>query len=164
MKPIIASTTRIITAPADKIYKIIADYRSGHPLIVPKENFLSLEVETGGFGEGTIVRFQMKMLGRTQTFRSRISEPIPGRHLVETDLTTGVVTSFTVSPCEDENHTQVTISTELNGFNVVQAILAKPMLQKVYANELELLSKTVGKFVTPTQATDTVSGSAAPPR
>jgi len=45
-------------------------------------------VEEGGIGAGTVIRFQMRILGRLRTFHAAITEPEPGGVLVETDLDT----------------------------------------------------------------------------
>lgn len=79
MKPQTPTASNVIKAPADIIYSIIADYRKGHPLILPNPYFLSLEVEEGGFGAGTIVNFEVRLLGQKQSFHSIITEPEPGR-------------------------------------------------------------------------------------
>lgn len=139
MKTQIAAASRMIKAPAEQVYKIIADYRNTHPRILPKEYFLSLHVEKGGVGAGTIINFSMRILGRTQDFRALITEPQPGRLLVETDIRSETPTSFQVMPVEEL--TRVTISTELRGRNWVEALLAKPVLEKIYRQELELLAR-----------------------
>ncbi len=72
-------------APADRVYAIIADYRNGHPHILPKQ-FRNLTVEQGGVGAGTIIRFEVRVFGQTQHFRAVVSEPEPGRVLVEENL------------------------------------------------------------------------------
>jgi hypothetical protein len=115
MKTPAATATRVIHAPADQLYWIIADYRNAHPLILPKAYFLSLDVEQGGVGAGTIVSFTMRILGQTQSFRSLITEPEPGRRLVETDIPSETPTSFQVLPIGNGSTTQVIISTELKG-------------------------------------------------
>src|SRR4028118_662792 len=79
------SASTIINAPATLVYNILADYRDGHPHILPKPFFKSLEVLEGGIGEGTRIRFQTEAFGKTQTFNSVITEPDPGRWLVEHD-------------------------------------------------------------------------------
>jgi hypothetical protein len=137
----IATATRIIHAPGDQLYRIIADYRSTHPLILPKGYFLSLQVEEGGYGAGTIISFTMRILGRTQIFRSLITEPEPGRMLVETDVRSGTATSFQVMPSGAPSAARVTISTELKGRSRIEMLLAKPMLQRIYRQELELLAR-----------------------
>ncbi len=136
-----AAASAMIHAPADRVYSIIADYRTLHPLILPKEYFLSLHVEEGGVGAGTIINFSMRMMGRTQNFRSLITEPEPGRLLVETDIRSETATSFYVMPGADPSLTRVTISTALKGRNWMEAFLTKPMLQKIYHRELELLAR-----------------------
>lgn len=140
MKLQIARASKIIHAPADAIYQIVADYRFQHPLILPKPYFLSLDVEEGGVGEGTIVNFKMRVLGRTQSFRSLITEPVPGRTLLETDLNSGIATRFDLSPLEISERTQVTISTELKNRGTVEGWIAKLLLQKIYRQELERLA------------------------
>jgi len=120
---------------------VIADYRNSHPQILPKPYFLSLEVEAGGFGAGTIVQFQMRLLGQTQNFRSLITEPEPGRLLVETDIKSGIATSFHLASLGDNQHTRLTISTELKSRNAVEGFIAKMVLQKVYVQELELIAR-----------------------
>jgi len=92
------SETAIIDAPAEHVYAIIADYRDGHPRILPRPPFHDYEVEEGGQGAGTIVRFKMTAMGRTQAFRAAITEPEPGRVLVETYFDSQTVTTFTVVP------------------------------------------------------------------
>src|SRR5678810_58918 len=93
----VISASRTIAAPPQRIYSILADYREGHPSILPRQ-FTHLTVERGGVGDGTIIQFTMGLLGRTQRFRGFVSEPEPGRVLVETYETNGVVTSFIVDP------------------------------------------------------------------
>src|SRR5512143_1960758 len=89
MKSQIASASRVIQAPPNIIYNILADYRKEHPQILPRQYFISLKVEEGGVGAGTIISFDMRLLGQTQSFRSVISEPDPGHLLVETDIKSG---------------------------------------------------------------------------
>ena len=137
-----ASTT--INAPAELVYAILADYRDGHPLILPKQYFTSLEVEEGGVGAGTVIRFEMNAAGRTQTFRSMITEPEPGRVLVETDPLSGTATTFSVQPTQQGTRAYVTISTMVNSrggvLGLPERLLTKLFLQRVYKQELELLA------------------------
>lgn len=141
MKTRTAAASRMIKAPAEQIYEIIADYQNTHQHILPKAYFLSLDVEEGGYGAGTVVNFSMRILGRTQDFRSLITEPKPGRLLVETDIRSGTPTSFQVTPVDGSSLTRVTISTELQGRGWIEALLARPMLEKIYRQELELLAR-----------------------
>ena len=140
-----ATATALIPAPTHTVYAIIADYRDGHPRILPRPPFVSLEVEKGGRGAGTIVRFEMSSFGRTQAFRATITEPEPGRVLVETTDDGGPVTTFTVDPRVDGQHAQVTIATEGalgNGWLAwLERALTVRYLQGIYAQELAWLAK-----------------------
>jgi hypothetical protein len=90
------------------------------------------------------IRIQMRVMGRTQTFRAAITEPEPGRVLVETDLTMGAVTTFTVDPIEEGRHARVTISTELQVrrglLGMLQRALTTKFLRPVYIRELDNLA------------------------
>jgi len=141
MKQQLATASRTIHASPAQIYEIIADYRTMHPLILPKPYFIALEVEQGGFGEGTIVNFRMRLLGQTRSFRAVISEPEPGQVLQETDLDSGAITQFRLSPLEGGHPTRVTIATELKGLGELEVFFARMMLEKMYRQELELLGK-----------------------
>ena len=133
-----AIATAIIDAPPSVVYNIIADYHPGHPLILPKPYFISLRVEQGGFGEGTIIGFDMKVAGKTQTFRAAITEPEPGRVLVETNLGTGgAVSSFAIEPREGGRSSTVTITTkgvtERDGLaGTRERMLTTKYLQRIY--------------------------------
>jgi hypothetical protein len=133
-----------VDAPADVVYGIIADYRNGHPQILPKQYFEWLEVEQGGRGEGTVIRFQMRVLGQTRVLRAVVTEPEPGRVLVETDTGgAGPVTTFTVEPAGSDSH--VTFSTELTSaggpIGVLERFVLKRILRRVYRRELEQLNR-----------------------
>lgn len=139
-----AKASALIDAPAEQVYAILADYRDGHPHILPKQYFTSLEVEQGGIGAGTVVRFEMTAAGRTQTFRSTITEPEPGRVLLETDPVSGTATTFSVQPNQQGTRAYVTISTVVNSrggvLGLPERFLTKWFLQRVYKQELELLA------------------------
>ena len=141
-----ASSVALIRAPARVVYALIADYRHGHPRILPPRTYPPpLEVERGGVGAGTIIRFQMRVFGSTRTMRSEVSEPDPGRTLVETDLgDSGARTSFTVSEVDGGAACRIEIVTEweargLRGW--IERLTGPPLLRRVYAAELKLLGE-----------------------
>lgn len=137
------SASALIDAPPQDLYAIIADYHHGHPKILPKPPFVSLAVEEGGTGTGTVIRVDMRVLGQLQTFRSVITEPEPGRVLVETN-DNGYVTTFTVEPRAEEQQAYVTIATEITGRAGVLGALERWfvtwLLRPVYVRELEQLA------------------------
>jgi len=147
MKPYRATASSIIAAPAELVYRTLADYHHGHSSILPKPYFLSLEVEQGGFGAGTVINFQTRVLGETQSFRAAITEPEPGRVLIETNLGEGGgVTTFIVEPLSEGNRTGVTITTESvtrrsGGLGSVERLLTKILLQRIYKAELKQLAR-----------------------
>jgi len=46
MREFIVSESLLIEAPAERVYGILADYIVGHPQILPRPPFESLEVES----------------------------------------------------------------------------------------------------------------------
>ena len=141
------SASKLISAPARTVYDLIADYHNGHPRILPKPYFLALNVEQGGYGAGTIIRFQMQLLGRLQSFHAEITEPEPGHTLVETDLNSGVVTIFTVDPRSDGQEAFVTITTTTTVpdgiLGKIQGWLTTRLLHPIYEKELDQLAAVV---------------------
>jgi hypothetical protein len=83
----------------------------------------------------------MRILGQTRSFRSLITEPEPGRVLLETDLSSGVATRFDFMPLDNDQHSRVMITTELENVGTVEGVVAKLMLQKIYRQELALLAR-----------------------
>jgi hypothetical protein len=138
------SASKLISSPARRIYDLIADYRNGHPRILPKPYFVSLAVEEGGYGAGTVINFQMQLMGRIQSFHSTITEPDPGHILVETDMNTGAVTTFTVEPRLEGQEAIVTITTTTNVpdglVGKIQGWLTSQLLRPIYLKELDQLA------------------------
>jgi hypothetical protein len=141
----IVTATAVIPARRERVYSLISNYKDGHPRILPSQ-FSGLVVEQGGVGAGTVIRFQMSLFGRKQTFRAAITEPEPGRVLVETDLdTNGAVTTFSVNPGGAPADSHVTISTELHvrsGFlGKVERALTTMLLRPIYVKELQNIAR-----------------------
>src|SRR3954462_669598 len=93
------SAERVVEAPAEVVYHLIADYREHHtdaPRGFLPDAFSGTVVERGGIGAGTRVRFTSTLGGRRRALTATISEPRPGRVLVETSP--DVETTFTVEP------------------------------------------------------------------
>jgi hypothetical protein len=139
-----------IDAAPGKVYGIIADYREGHPRILPGEYFSDLVVVAGGVGAGTVITFTQKAAGRETKYRMRVEEPEPGRVLVERDLKPGsdITTTFTVAPA-DGGKSRVTISTEWTASKGIRGLVerlgAPGILRTIYREELRKLQEVATK-------------------
>ena len=138
------SVSSLIPSPSQKVYSIIADYNNGHPQILPKPPFVSLTVEKGGVGAGTVLHVKMKVMGKLQAFKTIVTEPEPGRVLVETN-DTGYITTFTIDPQNDGKFSYVTFTTEITKnsslLKKIEFFFSKQYLPLVYKKELENLAK-----------------------
>ena len=144
-----ASANLRIDAQPDRVYSILADYRQGHPKILPMKYFKRLDVIEGGTGAGTRVRGEVQVFGRTVTFEHVVSEPEPGRRMIESDVSGSSVTEFVVEPVD--GGARVTIrtqfTTEREGFlGRIERWMTAATLEKIYKEELALLKSetTVG--------------------
>lgn len=137
------AASALIPAPPQQLYAIIADYHHGHAKIIPRPPFVALTVEEGGTGAGTKLLVQIRVLGRLQSYRAAVTEPEPGRVLVETNEN-GYITTFTVEPRAGGQQSFVTIATELGGrgglAGAIEHWLVARLLRPVYVRELEQLA------------------------
>jgi hypothetical protein len=136
------SRTERIGAAADRVYDIIRDYHHGHPSILPRQ-FSNMRVVEGGVGAGTRIAFDVTVLGQKQHFVAVVTEPEPGRVLVEKNLEpTESVTTFIVEPADAG--AEVTIRTELSQrpglAGRIERYMTAKVLQSMYATELKKLS------------------------
>jgi len=141
------SQTRRIDAPAAKVYGVFADYREAHPKVLPPSFFVGLSVEEGGYGAGTVVVVEGRFAGRIRAIRGIVTEPEPGRRLVESYPDERMVTSFLVDPQPSEDACRVTISTVFpkrgGPLGWVERAIVRRLLRRVYAEELDLVAEYV---------------------
>jgi hypothetical protein len=141
-RPVHIKATRLIAAPASRVFSILSDYRVGHPRILPR-GLEKLTVERGGRGAGTIIRFQVRSFGTARWVRASIDEPEPGRILVERSLDgNGLETRFTVDPA-DGGSSLVTIETSWTPRGPaagLERLVGPFLLERAYAEELENLA------------------------
>jgi hypothetical protein len=139
MREVSVSARREIAAPADRVYRILANYRDHHPRILPPA-FSGLTVEEGGIGEGTVIRFDVSLAGRRQTYHQRIEEPEPGRVLRERDISGHQATTFTVEPVGSGCRVIIETTWAPQGIRgIVERLLAPRMLRPLYEDELSRL-------------------------
>lgn len=139
MSEIHVSANRLIAAPAERVYRILADYRQHHPRILPPA-FSGFSVEQGGVGTGTVIRFNVSIGGRTQGYHQRVDEPEPGRVLRESDIDGDGHTRFTVTPVGTESHVSIETTWRSSGLRgLVERLVAPRLLRPLYRNELDRL-------------------------
>jgi polyketide cyclase/dehydrase/lipid transport protein len=135
--------TDIPAAPA-RVYHVLSDYRVHHPAILPKDIFSDLRVLSGGQGAGTRFTFQMRLGGRTHPSEMVVTEPAPGRVLIEATTDGKAMTSFTVEPLDAGRATRLTVATDLalpEGFLLpLQRWVTASILKGIYRREMKLLA------------------------
>lgn len=137
------SARREIAAPADVVYRIIADYRDHHPRILPPA-FSDFTVEEGGVGAGTVIRFRVTVGGRTESYHQRIEEPEPGRILREADIDGDRATTFTITPSGQGSTVNIeTTWPSLGVRGLIERVIAPRLLRPIYDDELRRLEEYV---------------------
>jgi hypothetical protein len=141
MAPITVSAERAIDAPAATVYRFIADMREHHPRFLPPA-FSDFQVETGGVGAGTITRFTVTAGGRSRQYRMVVTEPDPGRVMMESDSTSSLVTTTTVTPRDEKSLVRISTTWEGAGGigGIFERIFAPRVMRAMYADELERLN------------------------
>lgn len=151
MAQITVKAADVLNARPEDVYATIADYQHSHLDILPKEALYDLQVEQGGYGAGTVIRFKMKALGVVQSFHHRVSEPEPGRVLVEQDINSAqnVRKTFTVNPVENGQRSHVEIAATMNTSPGLQGFMERIIVpifnRRVYRKELKLLEAVAQK-------------------
>jgi hypothetical protein len=136
------SAERTVPAPADAVYALLADYREGHPSILPPA-FSGLEVLQGGTGAGSEIRFALKLAGRNQEIEASVDEPEPGRVLSEAYPHNSAVTRFTVDPVGDQSRVRIETSWEASRglAGLIERLFAPRLFRKLYEQELDLIDR-----------------------
>lgn len=144
MKPIIVEATRIVDAPPAAAYNVFRDYNVGHQAVLPKPEFESMVVEKGGVGEGTVIYLTTRMFGQIRHMRQIVSEPEPGRVLMEKDVDSTLFTHFIVDPLDDGRRSVVTIRTEFPSpggiAGLIQRLMLPSVMRGLYERELANLA------------------------
>ena len=140
MAKVEASAERTIDAPAGQVYGYLADMHQHSRFLPPA--FSDFKVEEGGVGAGTVTSFAVTAGGRTRNYRMRITEPEPGRTLVESDANSSLVNTFNVEPQGDKSLVRISTSWDgaagIGGF--FERTFAPRALQRMFLDELERLN------------------------
>lgn len=142
MSKITVTVSSKVEAPANIVYNILADY-DHHRRILPPKYFPGLDIVEGGVGAGT--RFTLHALsfgGKTQMHMA-VTEPEPGAVLVERDVNTGLVTTFSVKPVSPSESlvTFETVWQPLPGLKGLIDRYTTPFFMRiVYRQEMKILN------------------------
>lgn len=135
------SAERTVDAPADTVYRYIADMREHHPHFLPPA-FSDFQVESGGVGAGTVMRYKLTVGGRTSELRVTVAEPEPGRVLTESATDgSNSITTFTVAPEGGASRVQIHSAWDAAGGigGVLGRVFAPRMLRAIITDELARL-------------------------
>ena len=149
-----ASAERTVGAPAAAVYALLADYRDGHPRILPPA-FSDLTVLRGGIGAGTEFRFALTLAGRKHEGEARVEEPEPGRVLSEIYPEKNAVTRFIVDPVGSQSRVRIETSWEPSRglAGVIERLLTPRMFRKLFTQELDLIERwAIDRRSSPTAA------------
>lgn len=137
MATVHVSAERVIRAAPERIYGYLADYREAHPGILPPA-FSDYRLEEGGTGAGTVFSVKLTAGGRTRVMRARVTEPEPGRELVERDEHSSLTTVFTVTPEGNDSRVRFATTWESSGGigGIMERLFAPMVLRRIYEEEL----------------------------
>ncbi|MET7617497.1 SRPBCC family protein [Streptomyces sp. NPDC005408] len=147
MAQVEATTERIISADAEKVFDALADYENTRAKLLP-EHFSEYEVREGGDGEGTLVHWKLQATSkRIRDCLLEVSEPTDGQ-LVEKDRNSSMVTTWTVTPA-GEGRSKAVVSTVWNGAGGIGGFFEKTFapkgLGRIYDAVLAKLAAEVEK-------------------
>lgn len=142
MSKVAVTVSGKVQAPAEIVYNILADYNHHRNILPPQ--FTGLDITQGGVGAGTEYILRAKSLGGTTERRMTVSEPEPGSVLVERDVDTDLVTTFTVK-LAGATTSDVTIETvwppEPGLKGAFDRYLMPFLMRMVYRQELDILDE-----------------------
>jgi uncharacterized protein YndB with AHSA1/START domain len=142
MATIQVEAQRDIAAPAELVYRLIADHDRHHPYFLPPA-FSDFQIESGGVGEGTVTRFKITAGGRTRSYHMDVTEPEPGRVMRESDRESSLVTTWTVEP--QGSSARVHLQTTWEGAGGIggffERMFAPRVMRGLYQDELERLNQ-----------------------
>jgi hypothetical protein len=147
MSQVDAQTERLIAASPQRVWALLADYRNNRPRILPPEYFEDYRVEQGGDGAGTVISYRLRAGGRERSYRMRVEESAEDGQLLERDIESSLVTTWTLTPAENGEHTLVGLASRWEGAGgiggVFERLFAPRALRRIYDGVLQRLSETV---------------------
>jgi hypothetical protein len=147
MSQVVATTERVVRAPAEQVRAALADYEGARRRALP-EQFSDYRVESGGQGAGTRVHWRFAATSkRVRDQLMDVTEPTADS-LVESDANSSMVTTWTVLPANAGVST-VRVRTTWNGAGGIggffERTFAPKGLARVYDQILERLDAELAR-------------------
>ncbi len=146
MSKIEVKNERVVNAQPAKVYDVIKDYKEKRPLFLTP-NFLDYQVEQGGNGDGTVVRYRLHAARRERPYHIQVNEAVKGQVIQERDTNSSLVTTWTVSPLESGQQSRVSVATEWEGGQGVGGFFERTFaplgLHRIYDQMLDQLTALV---------------------
>jgi Polyketide cyclase / dehydrase and lipid transport len=131
---------RQLPQPADLIYRLIADFEHHHHRFLPPQ-FGEIKVIKGGYGAGTEHTFTSTLGGTARAFHMVVSEPEPGRVLIEQDTLSLLETTTKVTP--EGSGSRIVFETVWQGAGgftgLLESWFAPGMMRRMYEDEFNRL-------------------------
>jgi polyketide cyclase/dehydrase/lipid transport protein len=99
MGQVVATTERVVQAPADVVRAALADYTTTRPALLP-EQYSEYRVDAGGQGAGTRVHWRLQATAKRVRQQDVVVTEGPAGALVESDANSSMVTTWTVTPAD----------------------------------------------------------------
>lgn len=152
MTTITIEVSDVIPATIKVVYHVIADYKIGHQAILPKPAFQEMKVIEGGYGAGTRLKTHIRIWGQSYYYEQIVEEPVPGQVLIERDVNTGQVSTFTLTPLS-ETSTQVTITSDIPLSRGFRGLLERFSQPTIVANLFKVELKNLADYVSDREVT-----------
>jgi hypothetical protein len=156
MSKIQVKSERVVNAKPEEVFDVIKDYKEKRPLFLTS-NFLDYQVEKGGKGDGTVVRYRLQAAKRERPYRMQVNELVKGQAIQERDTNSSLVTTWMVSPLEGGRQSKVSVVTDWEGGKGVGGFFERTFaplgLSRIYDHMLDQLTPLVqpGTSIEPAQ-------------
>jgi carbon monoxide dehydrogenase subunit G len=146
MRYVTVTRERIVDAPPAVAFAFLRDYQKRSRILPP--NISGYQVESGGEGSGTVVRYRLRAGRRERAYHLEVEETTAGRELRERDKGSTFVTTWTVEPAEGGKKTSVRLHSQWRGAGgvggIFERIFAPRGLGRIYDDLLSRLDAALG--------------------
>ncbi|MGH3318584.1 MAG: SRPBCC family protein [Streptosporangiaceae bacterium] len=138
-------TVRRVPAPPDDVYRLVADYQRRRDYLT--DNFTDYAVEEGGQGAGTRMRYRLHAGRRVRDCRMSVSEPDPGRVIVEEDANSSLRTRWAVTAQGGRSSVEVEVTWDGAGgvAGFFESMFAPLGLRRIYDQVLDRLARVAAR-------------------